>query len=100
MTSERQFRTRIRPYLDALPNSWWESIQQKTIIGSPDIIGCLNGVFVALELKTDKGVIAKMQQYKLDRIKKAGGIATIVTPSTWKDVYEGLKALSLHKHKE
>lgn len=46
--------------------------------GSPDIICCFNGLFVALEVKTEKGIISKLQEYHQKEILKSGGIALIV----------------------
>lgn len=46
--------------------------------GSPDIICCYKGLFIALEIKADKGRISKLQSYHLEQIKKSGGIAAIV----------------------
>lgn len=78
---ETAFRGKLVPKLKALPNSWWESIQQKTIQGTPDIIGCLSGVFIGLELKaTAKSPITELQLLKQDRIKAAGGYAAVVYP--------------------
>lgn len=91
---ETKFRERIRPLLAALPNSWWESIQQKTINGTPDIIGCVNGQFVAIELKSERGKVSKLQAYKLDCIRKAKGIAISVKPSEWEVFYNDLKKIA------
>lgn len=85
---------RVRPLLDALPNSWFESIQQKTIRGTPDLIGCINGGFVAIEFKSSDGDVSKLQEYKLNRIAAAGGFGIVVSPKSWKHVYELLKQLA------
>lgn len=91
---ETKFRERIRPLLAALPNSWWESIQQKTINGTPDILGCINGHFVAIELKSERGKVSKLQAYKLEQIRKANGIAISIKPSEWNEFYEDLKKIA------
>ena len=84
--------------LDNLPYSHFESIQQKTIRGTPDILGCINGVFVALELKAHLGAaISPMQQHKLSSIVKAGGYAYIICPENWEEIYQKLKLLSEQK---
>lgn len=91
---ETKFRARIRPLLESIPKSYWESVQQKTIRGTPDILGCVNGYFVALELKVDSEVTV-LQRHKLECIKYANGIALVVTPKNWEEVFTGLKALSV-----
>ena len=72
---------------------WVENIQQVGKIGTPDRLICLNGTFVALELKTDDGVIAPLQLLKLLEIKQAGGEGFIVTPLTWNLILDKLKAI-------
>jgi hypothetical protein len=72
---------------------WVENIQQVGKIGTPDRLICLNGTFVALELKTNLGITAPIQLLKLLEIKKAGGEAFVVTPLTWSIVFEKLKAI-------
>lgn len=96
---ETKFRNKIRPLLESLPKSFWESIQQKTIKGSPDIVGCVNGYFIALELKSSsKAEVTPLQRHKLESIKVAGGVAVVVTPENWDVVYNGLKALCVCNH--
>lgn len=90
---ETKFRAKIRPLLDAIPNSWWESIQQKSIRGTPDIIGCLGGYFIALELKSKKVDAKGLQAYKLQSIRDAYGVALVVHPENWKEVYDYLRSL-------
>jgi len=93
--SERSFRVSIYKYLDALQATWWESIQQVAIKGTPDIIMCINGFFVALEFKKDnKTKPSKIQEYKLECIRSAGGVALVVCPENWKEIYALLKKLS------
>ena len=58
--------------------------QERTVKGIPDLIGCFNGRFVAIELKTDKGEVTPIQEYRLKQILKAGGLAFSTSPSTWK----------------
>lgn len=42
--------------------------------GIPDIIGSLNGYFFAIEVKTDKGKLSKLQQREGILIERAGGL--------------------------
>jgi len=41
---------------------------------------CLGGIFVAIELKSEGGVLDPLQHYNIERIASCGGIAMIVTP--------------------
>jgi hypothetical protein len=91
---ETLFRARLRAKLDEIPNSFFESIQQVGINGTPDIIGCVGPFFVAIEVKAEDGETSSLQKYKLDRIAKCGAIALIVKPSTLKECLKKLKALN------
>ena len=66
--------------LELLPNSWIVKIQQVSIRGTPDFLVCLSGVFVAIELKTDEGVLDALQKWNLECIALSGGIAMVMTP--------------------
>lgn len=46
--------------------------------GVPDILACLNGKFISLEVKTDIGKTSPIQDRCIKQIKAAGGISAIV----------------------
>lgn len=46
--------------------------------GVPDIVGCLNGVFFAVECKANGGRPTALQLREIDRINVAGGFAVVV----------------------
>ena len=46
--------------------------------GIPDIIACVDGLFVAFEVKTETGRLTKLQAVTLGRIRDAGGRAYMV----------------------
>lgn len=87
---ETVFKERVQKKLKAIPHSWWVKIQQVGINGTPDILGTINGVFVAIELKTDEGTLSKLQSYNIDKITKTGAIALVISPS---DLDDKLKIL-------
>lgn len=92
---ETVFKDRIRPHLNALPNSWFVKVQQRGIRGTPDLLGCVNGLFVALELKeSHRARIDALQIYTLEMIRKCGGNALVVCPENWEEVHELLKILA------
>lgn len=75
--------------------AWAEKIQQVGIRGTPDILACLNGRFIALELKKDKEArIDKLQVVKLRKISKLGGISFLVSPETWQEILEKIIRLT------
>lgn len=74
-----------------LKRSWFESVQQRTIPGSPDVIGCVNGWFVGIEFKkSSKSPISMMQKYKLQKIVEAGGLGFICHPENFTTVLASL----------
>lgn len=46
--------------------------------GVPDIVGCFNGVFFAIECKANGGRPTALQLREIDRINVAGGFAIVV----------------------
>lgn len=98
---ENIFKNRARKELEEIPNSWWETIQQKSIRGTPDIIGCVCGVFIALEFKaSEKATRSKLQVYKSEKIKKCKGISLFVYPENWDSVISFLKKIPQLSRKE
>jgi len=53
----------------------------KTIIsnraGIPDVLACLNGTFIGIEVKTETGVVSALQHANIQMINDAGGIGFI-----------------------
>lgn len=81
MQEETKFKNRLVPRLRALPHSWILKTQEVARSGTPDILMCLSGIFICIEIKTDKGKVSKLQDYNLKRIAVAGGVALVIQPS-------------------
>lgn len=47
--------------------------------GIPDLLACIGGIFLALEVKTDTGRPSEIQLAIIKKIKRAGGIAAVVS---------------------
>ena len=61
--------------------------------GTPDILACCNGYFLAIEVKAQDGHPSELQLVKIADIRKAGGFAFVAYPSGWnrlKDIIDGL----------
>tara|TARA_R100000152_G_C6758007_1_gene181863 strand:- start:1004 stop:1309 length:306 start_codon:yes stop_codon:yes gene_type:complete len=92
---ETLFKEQLMPKLRDIPTSWWFKTQQLALLGIPDVIGCVNGKFCALELKRHKGAsITKLQIYVLKLIKKSNGYSRIVHPDNYKSVLRELEKIS------
>lgn len=92
---ETLFKNRIRPHLERLPNTWIAKIQQVVIRGTPDFLCCVNGLFVALELKaTPKDKQDPLQLWTHQKILDARGISLVVYPGNWLEVYKFLESIA------
>jgi hypothetical protein len=100
MNPETKFKNKIMPRLRQIPSSYWFVKEAVNIVGIPDIIGCINGKFVGLELKreeyeankgTGRVVRQKREGY---RIKKAKGHHYFTYPENFEEVYKKLLLLT------
>jgi len=95
MQPETKFKNKIRPKLNAIPNSWWVKTQFRAIRGIPDFIGCICGLIITLELKkSKKDKPTKLQKITMEKIRKSGGVAIEVYPENWEFVYDKLLKFS------
>ena len=78
---ERDIVAAILRHLKTLPAcfAWKTHGNAYSTAGLPDIIACVNGRFVAFEVKTPNGRLTKLQEITLDRIRAASGAAHKVT---------------------
>lgn len=95
LKAETKFKNYIRPKLNKLPNTWVVKIQQVALRGTPDFLLCVNGWFVALELKKDAlEEPDPLQRHRLLNIVNSNGIAFVVYPENWEEIYAQLKKLA------
>ena len=59
--------------------AWKEHGGMYGTAGIPDIIACINGRFVAFEVKTETGKLTKLQEFTIQKIRNAKGQAFKVT---------------------
>ena len=78
--TERDIVAAIMRLLKRTPRCfcWKEHVGMYGTAGIPDIIACVNGRFVAFEVKTKTGRLSKLQEVTLGRIRDAGGKAYMV----------------------
>ena len=71
----------ISNYLKTVPNLffWKEHGGMYGTAGIPDVIACINGRFVAFEVKTETGKLTKLQEITMQKIRSAKGQAFKVT---------------------
>lgn len=71
-----------------LKDDWGDDIdilatQERGRKGVADLVICLRAVSIRIELKVDGEKPTKLQQLKLDRHDKAGGLSFYSTPCMW-----------------
>lgn len=63
--------------------------------GIPDIIACVNGTFVAIEVKGPNGKPSELQKRNIRLINECGGIAYILYPHQFEKFKRAMKSLTL-----
>lgn len=85
MASEKQYENKIKAYLKQLPRTWFFKHWGGGLApaGIPDIIACVNGRFVGIEVKAENGRPSPLQVDKIAEINTSGGYGVITYPSDW-----------------
>lgn len=85
--TEKEFQRKVIKFLKSQPNTWffkvWGGGFQRS--GIPDLICCINSIFIAVELKGDNGKPTELQRMNIKNINAAGGIGLILYPTGFKD---------------
>ena len=74
-TQEQLIKKDIKEYISKI-GGFWSMIQGGPYSkpGDPDMLCCINGLFVGIEVKTPTGVVSELQEIRGQEIKDAGGI--------------------------
>lgn len=82
MAAEKNFENRIKKYLEK-KNGWYVKFfaNAYTKSGIPDILCCLNGRFVGIEVKQETGKPSELQEFHLQEINKINGLGILAYPS-------------------
>lgn len=77
---EKQIENQIKKWLEQ-QGYWWMKVHgdlfQKA--GVPDILACINGRFVGIEVKRPGGKVSALQKYNIEQIRASGGVAFVAT---------------------
>ena len=86
MASEKLFENKIKAYLKSIGAYFIKTHGDRfSKVGTPDILACVNGHFVAVEVKAANGKPSELQLYHIEQIKKAGGCAEILYPKDFEN---------------
>lgn len=67
-----------------------------TQAGVPDILSCVRGHFLAIEVKNEKGKPSDLQKKNIFEIKKCGGIGIVCRPDDFENVKRIITCLALN----
>lgn len=86
MAAEKQFENKIKQYLK--DNNCWSVkffANSYTKKGIPDILACVNGYFLGIEVKAPNGIPSELQKHHVKKINESGGFAIILYPKNYDD---------------
>lgn len=86
MGQEKNFEEKIKNFLKS-KGCWYVKYfaNRMTKSGIPDILACVNGYFIGIEVKAEKGKPSELQYYHQEQIRKSGGISIILYPDQFED---------------
>lgn len=86
----------VKKLRSTYPGSWWVKTSGNNRVGTPDLLGCVEGLFIALEVKTPENPdeATPTQAENLAHIRRAGGYSAVVrgAPQAVQAVAEALHA--------
>lgn len=96
IAQEKTFENKVKKFLDS-QGAWYVKFfaNSYTKSGIPDILACVNGYFVGVEVKAPNGVPSELQKYNVQKIRESNGFAVILYPSgfaEFKDFIINLKS--------
>ena len=84
MAEEKNFENKIKKYLEDQGCYFVKYFANRmTKVGVPDILACVNGSFVGIEVKSSTGKPSELQIHNVKKINESGGYAVIVAPEQW-----------------
>lgn len=89
----------VKKLRSTYPGSWWVKTSGNNRVGTPDLLGCVEGLFIALEVKVEgrENTVTKVQAENLTRIRRSGGHSAVVT-----DARQAVQVVAeaLHSHEQ
>lgn len=94
MANEKAFENKIKAFLKSKGAYFVKTHGDRfSRVGVPDILACVNGHFVAIEVKSTTGKPSELQLYHLDEIQKAGGYSFLLYPKDFENFKNFLENL-------
>lgn len=75
---EKTVENQIKRYLDRL-GVWYMKVHGSAFqkAGVPDLIACIGGRFVGIEVKRPGGRVSPLQKLNIEEIQQSGGVAFV-----------------------
>lgn len=98
MAQEKTFERKVRTYIEE-QGGWVVKYfaNRMTKVGIPDLLACVNGIFIAIEVKAEKGKASELQLYNIEEIRKAGGVAIVLYPHQFREFKEIITEIKARK---
>lgn len=94
MGAEKAFEDKIKRFLKARGYYFVKFFANRmTKTGVPDILACVRGRWVAIEVKAANGRASPLQLWNREQIRQAGGIAIILYPDKFEEFKELVKLI-------
>lgn len=89
ITPEKRFEIKVKEWLTQR-GAWFVKYfaNRNTKAGIPDILCCIDGHFVAIEVKAQTGRPSQLQLVHCHKITQAGGLAVVLYPSGFNEFKE------------
>lgn len=80
MLPEKKVENQIKHYLMSINAYFIKTIGGSVPAGTPDILACVNGHFIGIEVKKPVGgVVSELQKLKIREINHSGGLAFVAS---------------------
>lgn len=96
MAEEKRFETKVKNFLESQGAYFVKFFANSyTKKGVPDVLACVGGYFVGIEVKAQNGHASELQIHNIEQIRKAGGFAFVLYPSGYEEFKEFIEQLKL-----
>lgn len=91
---EKPYEDKIKKFIKSV-GGWWVKFHGNAFTrdGVPDLLCCVNGKFLAIEVKGDDGEPSELQLHEIEEIKKADGVALVSYPDDFEELKELIRGL-------
>ena len=94
MAQEKVFENKVKAYLKSIGAYFIKTHGDRfSKVGTPDILACVNGHFIGIEVKAPNGKPSELQLYHIEQIKKAGGYGVILYPKDFENFKDDMEDL-------